>query len=124
MNYEEFNEWVDALVEEGYDLSEYTWEEIYEAITAVAAPGDNHKPGRNIKKSIRKIQYNSPYKHRPKKELQEEVEMTPYQYWKSMIQIDEPEEDTQDTEADGELTNEETSRPQTSYEYWKEYIEG
>lgn len=27
---EEFEEWVNSIVEEGYDLSEYTWEEMYE----------------------------------------------------------------------------------------------
>jgi hypothetical protein len=29
--WEEVEEWVNALVEEGYDLSDYTWEEMYEA---------------------------------------------------------------------------------------------
>jgi hypothetical protein len=29
--WEEVEEWVNALIEEGYDLSDYTWEEMYEA---------------------------------------------------------------------------------------------
>ena len=27
---QDFEDWVNSLVEEGYDLSEYTWEEMYE----------------------------------------------------------------------------------------------
>jgi len=27
---EDFENWVDSLVEEGHDLSEYTWEDMYE----------------------------------------------------------------------------------------------
>jgi hypothetical protein len=28
---QDFENWVNSLVEEGYDLSEYTWEDMYEA---------------------------------------------------------------------------------------------
>ena len=35
-----FESWVDSLLDEGYDLSDYTWEEVYEAYVAeVRAPG-------------------------------------------------------------------------------------
>ena len=37
---QEFENWVNSLVEEGYDLSEYTWEEMYEAyIDEAGNPG-------------------------------------------------------------------------------------
>jgi hypothetical protein len=29
--WEEVETWVNSLIEEGYDLSDYTWEEMYEA---------------------------------------------------------------------------------------------
>jgi hypothetical protein len=33
LNSEGFELWVDALLDEGYDLSDYTWDEVYEAYT-------------------------------------------------------------------------------------------
>ena len=36
--WEEVEEWVNALVEEGYDLSDYTWEEMYESYITEAIP--------------------------------------------------------------------------------------
>jgi hypothetical protein len=47
--WEEVESWVNSLLEEGYDLSEYTWEEMYEAyleeapMTAFQAAGGNAK---------------------------------------------------------------------------------
>ena len=47
--WEEVENWVNSLVEEGYDLSDYTWEEMYEAyleeapMTAFQAAGGNAK---------------------------------------------------------------------------------
>jgi len=45
--WEEVEEWVNALIEEGYDLSDYTWEEMYEAyIEEARAEGVKpYKPG-------------------------------------------------------------------------------
>lgn len=38
--WEEVENWVNSLLEEGYDLSEYTWEEMYEAyLTEMGQPG-------------------------------------------------------------------------------------
>lgn len=34
-----FEEWVDSLIDEGYDLSDYTWEEVYEAYLEEARDG-------------------------------------------------------------------------------------
>ena len=36
--WEEVEEWVNALVEEGYDLSDYTWEEMYESYITEVVP--------------------------------------------------------------------------------------
>jgi hypothetical protein len=45
--WEGVEEWVNALLEEGYDLSDYTWEEMYEAYLseAVPKPSPVTKPG-------------------------------------------------------------------------------
>jgi hypothetical protein len=43
--WEEVENWVNSLVEEGYDLSEYTWEDMYEAyLDEMGQPGGN-RPG-------------------------------------------------------------------------------
>jgi len=43
--WEEVETWVNSLIEEGYDLSDYTWEEMYEAYLeekdVVKLPGNN-----------------------------------------------------------------------------------
>jgi hypothetical protein len=47
--WEEVETWVNSLLEEGYDLSDYTWEEMYESyleeapMTAFQAAGGNAK---------------------------------------------------------------------------------
>ena len=42
---EDFENWVNSLVEEGYDLSEYTWEDMYEEyLNEMGQPGGN-RPG-------------------------------------------------------------------------------
>jgi len=52
--WEEVETWVNSLVEEGYDLSDYTWEEMYESYldervgTALDAANDLDKHGRGI----------------------------------------------------------------------------
>jgi hypothetical protein len=45
--WEEVENWVNSLIEEGYDLSDYTWEEMYEAyLNEELAPGVRpYKPG-------------------------------------------------------------------------------
>lgn len=43
---EDFENWVNSLVEEGHDLSEFTWEEMYEEyITEIGQPGGNIRGG-------------------------------------------------------------------------------
>jgi hypothetical protein len=121
---EEFELWVNSLLDEGYDLSEFTvdelveaYNELDEAITAVAAPGEG-QPKRPTKSSYKK-EFKSPYKDRPKKEFKtEETELTPYEFWKSFIGEEEQvEEDVieESTEVD--------ERPLTSYDYWKAIAE-
>jgi hypothetical protein len=45
--WEEVENWVNSLVEEGYDLSDYTWEEMYEGyLSEMGQPGGN-RPGGN-----------------------------------------------------------------------------
>lgn len=123
---EEFELWVNTLIDEGYDLSEFTIDELYEgyeelldeAITAVAAPapGGDKNP-RPTKKYPKKINYTSPY-NKPKKEYKEETELTPYEFWKSFI--GEEEEVSDDTII--EETEEVIERTPTSYDYWKAVI--
>ena len=122
---EEFELWVNALLDEDYDLSEFTIDELYEgyeelldeAITAVAAPGEG-QPNRPIKSSYKKG-FKSPYKDRPKKEVKEEkVEVSPYEFWKSFI----GEEEEVSDETIVEETEEVIERTPTSYDYWKAVI--
>jgi hypothetical protein len=43
----EFENWVNSLLEEGYDLSDYTWEDMYESyLSEMGTPGGN-RPGGN-----------------------------------------------------------------------------
>jgi hypothetical protein len=56
--WEEVEAWVNSLVEEGYDLSEYTWEDMYEEyLNEMGQPGGN-RPGGNRPIS------NTPYQSR------------------------------------------------------------
>lgn len=90
----DFEMWVDGLLTEGYDLSNYTWNELAEyfteAIIAVAAPAD--EPNNN--RPIKKYPPNKPYpffnfttnsKKEKSKIKKEEAEMSPYEYWKEFI---------------------------------------
>ena len=118
---EEFEIWIGALLDEGYDLSEFTIDDLYEAyneldeaITAVAAPGEG-QPKRPTKSSYKK-EFKSPYKDRPKKEFKtEEIEVSPYEFWKSFI----GEEQEQVEETIIEESVEVIERTPTSYDYWK-----
>jgi len=124
---EEFELWVNALIDEGYDLSNFTVDELIEAyqeildeaITAVAAPGENDKD-KPIKKGPRPLNYKSPYKKYSKdKYVKEEVkETTPYEYWKSFIG-----EKEQVEEEVIEESVEVIEKPLTSYDYWKAKVE-
>jgi hypothetical protein len=38
--WEEVETWVNSLLEEGYDLSDYTWEEMFEAYLNEASQGE------------------------------------------------------------------------------------
>ena len=122
---EEFELWVNALLDEGYDLSEFTIDELYEgyeelldeATTAVAAPGEDQP--KRPKKTLKKIDYKSPYT-KPKKEFKEETnKLTPYEFWKSFIGKDEELVE----EAVIEESVEVVERTPTSYDYWKAKLE-
>lgn len=39
----DFENWVNSLIDEGYDLSEYTWEEVYEAYVEEAKKDEDEK---------------------------------------------------------------------------------
>jgi hypothetical protein len=51
---EEVEAWVNALVEEGYDLSEYTWEDMYEMYLSEASPRITRSMGRRATEYRRK----------------------------------------------------------------------
>lgn len=122
---EEFELWVDALIDEGYDLSGFTVAELVEAYAGiineaiVAAPAEDPGKKRPVKKGPKPISYKSPYKDIKKKYPQEEVEVTPYDYWKSFIKEDivETEVVNEDVETEGAEQKE-----VTAYDYWKAYI--
>ena len=120
---EDFELWVNVLIDEGYDLSEFTIDELYEGyeefldeasnIVATAAP-EPHRP---------KKEFTSPYKNKnkklPKKDYKESF--TPYEFWMNIIE-------TQQSEATEEVVEEEIDEiveegPITSYDYWKRHIE-
>lgn len=121
---EDFELWIENLLTEGYDLSNYSADELYEvyeelldeAQTAVAAPGEY--PHRPSKKPKTKLNYKSPYNKHTKK-VEEEVELPPYEYWKLFIGEDVNEtDDVEDDEA--ELQEElELSR----YDLWKLHLD-
>lgn len=119
----EFELWVNALLDEGYDLSEFTIDELYEgyeelldeAITAVAAPapGGDKKPYKKAPRPKLGLDYTKKY---TKKEVKEEVvEVSPYEFWKSFI----GEEEEVSDETIVEETEEVIERTPTSYDYWK-----
>jgi hypothetical protein len=120
---EDFELWVNALIDEGYDLSELTIDELYEGyeefldeVVATAAP-EPHRPKKQGK-------FTSPYgkgkKLAPKKEYKAE-DFTPYEFWMNIIETQQPEETEEVVEEEFEEIVEEG--PTTSYDYWKNYIE-
>jgi hypothetical protein len=50
--WEEVEEWVNTLIEEGYDLSDYTWEEMFEAYINEDLIGDLRANAGNIKRGL------------------------------------------------------------------------
>lgn len=121
---EDFELWIENLLSEGYDLSEYSVDELYEvyeeildeAQTAVAAPGEY--PNHPNKKPKSKLNYKSPY-NKQKKEVKEEVELTPYEYWKLFI--------GEDVNENKELEDYETELQEevelSRYDLWKLHLE-
>jgi hypothetical protein len=124
---EDFELWMNTILEEGYDISGMSLEElcyIYadelldeygslnEAITAIGAPAPGDKP---------KKKFVSPYdkkmKPYPKKTVKEEEELTPYEFWKTFIEED-VEEEIED-EVQEEI--EEDYEP-SAYEIWKQFL--
>ena len=126
---EDFELWVNALIDEGYDLSEFTIDELYEGyeefldeasnIVATAAP--EPEPHRPEKKGPRKLNpiYKGIKKSAPKKEYKENF--TPYEFWMNIIETQQPEATEEVVEEKIEEIVEEG--PTTSYDYWKNYIE-
>jgi uncharacterized SAM-dependent methyltransferase len=59
--WEEVENWVNSLLEEGYDLSEYTWEEMYESYIGSKIEGilqsEKHKKIKMNRVSIHKNQH-------------------------------------------------------------------
>lgn len=106
---------LDELVSESYEFIQNTLEEDYQMTE---------------EKEFR-IDYQSPYKKIQEKReikkdyLQEEIELTPYEYWKSFIGDTEDVEDivNEEKEEYDELDIVEEDIPQNSYEKWKRYLE-
>jgi hypothetical protein len=119
---EDFELWVNALIDEGYDLSEFTIDELYEGyeeflgeastMVATAAP-EPHRP---------KKEFTSPYKNKklpPKKYYKEDL--TPYEFWMNIIETQQPEATEEVVEEENDEIVEEG--PITSYQKWKQYLE-
>ena len=112
---EEFELWVNALLDEGYDLSEFTIDELYEGYEELLDEADTDMEV--ILEQPRGLNYVSPY---GKKEVKEEVvEVSPYDFWKSFI----GEEAEQVEESVIEESVEVIERTPTSYDYWKAKLE-
>jgi hypothetical protein len=102
---EDFELWIQDILSEGYDLSELTIDELY----------DIYEELMEDEPSI--IPYVSPYKN-INESVEEEVELTPYDYWKSFIDEDINEAYDNDDELEEEYEEEVELTP---YELWKLY---
>lgn len=110
---EDFELWIDELLNEGYDLSDITLEEL-EGIYIDAFLGESYEEERLFKSPYREIMsYDF-----SEKEINEEL--SPYEYWKNYI-VEDVEDyfDEDDEEYDEEL--DENYEP-TSYEIWRAYL--
>jgi hypothetical protein len=85
--------------------------------TAVAAPGDDQP--KRPKKTLKKIDYKSPYKNLKKEFKEESKQLTPYEYWSSFI----GEEEKQVEESTIEESVEVIEKAPTAYDYWKAKLE-
>jgi hypothetical protein len=122
---EEFELWVNALLDEGYDLSEFTIDELYEGYeelldeALVAAPDEDKSPHKKAPRpKLPGLKYPQNHTKSTKKPYKEETELTPYEFWKSFI----GEEEEVSDETIVEETEEVIERTPTSYDYWKAVI--
>jgi hypothetical protein len=125
----EFELWVNALLDEGYDLSEFTIDELYEGyeelldeasnLVATASPGEDKSPHKKAPRpKLPGLKYTQNHTKSTKKPYKEETELTPYEFWKSFI----GEEEEVSDETIVEETEEVIERTPTSYDYWKAVI--
>lgn len=104
---EDFELWIQDILSEGYDLSELTIDELYDIYDEL------------MEDETSLIPYVSPYKN-INESVEEEVELTPYDYWKSFI--DEDVDGDYDNDDNDELEEEyEEEVELTPYELWKLY---
>lgn len=105
---EDFELWIQDILSEGYDLSEYSVEDLYDIYEEIISD-----------ENVITIPYESPYKN-INESLEEEVELSPYEYWREFIS--ESEDDNDDEEGDDyedDYIEEEIEL--TPYELWKLY---
>lgn len=105
---EDFELWIENLLTEDLDLSEFTVDELYEIYEDLLAEDDE---------SLH-IPYVSPYKN-INESVEEEVELSPYEYWKSFISEDIDNEVEEEPQGEEEEIEEEFEL--TPYELWKLY---
>lgn len=133
INYEELYDYLlESLIEMGYAtdyddasdiIQDFGDNELYEilneAITAIASPSPEDKRPPKITKKLNPIAYKpGKYSKTPKKyPTQEQYEMTPYEYWKTIMMTEEEEE------VDNFETLDEEDESMTSYDFWKAYLE-
>lgn len=109
----DFNLWVGGLLAEGYDLSEFTVDDLYEAYEVlleelIAEEMDEHEP-----------LFKSPYAQGViySNQIEEEIEQTPYDFWKSFIfESENMDEENEDDEIEEEISFD------TPYDAWKSYF--
>jgi hypothetical protein len=112
---EDFELWVNALIDEGYDLSEFTIDELYEGYEEFLGEDAAPEP----KTRFTGIYGGGKIQKSPKEECEESF--TPYEFWMNIIE-------TQQPEATEEVVEEEIDEiveegPITSYQKWKQYLE-
>jgi hypothetical protein len=112
---EDFELWVNALIDEGYDLSEFTIDELYEGYEEFLGEDAAPEP----KTGFTGIYGGGKIQKSPKKEYEESF--TPYEFWMNIIETQQPEptEEVVEEEID-EIVEE---GPITSYQKWKQYLE-
>lgn len=109
---EEFALFVNALIDEGYNLDNYSSEDLIDIYFGLSEILDESAVSHGFESVYTKF-----YDPDSRESIQEEVEVTPYDYWKSFID-ESNEELVSEINEETEYTDEKEPLL-TSYDYWK-----